>query len=129
MVSFHLFSQVINDHFIAPKPQYYPDLEIPIFTQGSKDGTLSYFVLLVFLNKVLPYVTSLKLTISLLTLLLQTFSNFLFILDVNPLGLLAFFNNQAPLWDRPYKVSLSSLDFLVSSLSTEDPSDLIISSL
>ena len=77
-------------------------MEIPILTQGSVFRTLSYLVLLVFLHKVLPYVTSYKLTIFLLTLMLQTVPAFLFILDVNPLGLLAFFNNKAPVWARPY---------------------------
>ena len=59
-------------------------------------------MLLVFLHKVLPYVTSYKLTIFLLTLLLQTVPAFLFILDVNHLGLVAFFNNKSPVWARPY---------------------------
>ena len=103
----HLFSQVINDYFISPKLQDYPDLEIPILTQGSVFRTLSYLVLLVFLHKVLPYVTSYKLTIFLLTLMLQTVPAFLFILDVNPLGLVALFNNKAPVWARPYIISAS----------------------
>ena len=99
----HLFSQVINDYFISPKLQDYPDLEIPILTQGSVFRTLSYLVLLVFLHKVLPYVTSYKLTIFLLTLMLQTVPAFLSILDVNPLGLVALFNNKDPVWARSYR--------------------------
>ena len=102
MELFHLIFQVVNDFFISPKLQDYPDLEIPILTQGSAFRALSYLVLLVFLHKVLPYVTSYKLTIFLLTLMLQTVPAFLFILDVNHLGLVAFFNNKAPVWVRPY---------------------------
>ena len=88
---------LIFDSFNPPaNADHYSDLEIDFLTQSSVIKTGLYFLFLGLINCLSPYFTSYKLLGALVQLLLQTLPTFLYLSNINILGLKALVYNNLP---------------------------------
>ena len=80
----------------------YPDLDIPFVSSSAIIKTGAYFLVLAIINRICPLLTNYRLLAGLVQVALQTLPTLLYMLQLNPSGIMAQVYNLIPQWVRPH---------------------------